>query len=1080
MTPLILKIDVDDKGRPKVENLSNAFDKLDQRSRHAGTGINAFSAGLSKSRSLLNGTVGAVFSLRNAFIGLGLGVLARSAVNTASGFDQMKISLDTITKGKGEETFRKLNEWALRMPINTEKAIQGYTKMRAMGLEPTIKDMTILVDTMGALGGSPEIFESVAMSLGKISAKGRASARDILMMTERGVPAIEILKEELNDSSIGFDNIATSAHKSGEIINAIMRGLEKRYGGLSVRIQDSYAGLMETLQSEFKEFVRVVFMEGGVLRMLETLMKRIADKISELRTEGKLKEWAKDVAVAIKNIAIIAVPVFSGILQGVQLIGTAIMGWLMIIDMVKLAILKLEEVFTRYEDRVVGSDIFMYSATAVAGYLGTPWAGKAVFDKIQKMRESRAAEVAQAAGNVGGFYGGEMGAPEMYGGLPSRTEMGRAQLERERIARNQEQQAEIQEHLAGLVSANEQFNASINKFQDSLKGVPDLIESAFSDKPVKNMERTVPMVTEKVEELSQEYIDFINTIEEETNEGLRIIDKEFEDTWEEMNKAMSDEFVDSFARMLTGGVHDFKDFSKQILNIFTGTMAQMFSERFFRPIADAMIGGLTAPLKGLFGGIMGQAGGAGGTLAGMLGPLAIVGGAGFIASELLGQKKPARQDVVLSWEIDEGKFKQVTDYWAGGAVKNTELMGQVEDTMQSMINMYGSLSKFADVDLEKMNITVASLGNVWGDLLRQVQDIPVQFAVQYESLLTDIFGEAYEFGIAQQIQDMEEQMKALTLGFSEEFVASSIMFTAWRKQAVKDLRSDIDELMSTFEEHIGGLYSKFTQFGETFSEIIGNAFSAALGTGGFTQFKVGLSTGIYELFRQQLIEKFLGDFATQAMRSIWALFGVGGFEGLVSGVIAGTAGPQDITAAVEGMVSSIDSLQPVFDAFNTALQSVDQAMGRNTDATVSNTDAVIKQQQIEEFIADLTTGALAPVQSIEAMQSRYQDLMAGGDMNKLLGFVSGTLLPFYAAYGGDYQQAFSGVVSDLRGLSASYGAGMSPEAVGQAVASAIAPVIGTQPIRVVLEVDGTAIATVLVDQLQTNPELVQSVQEAVQ
>ncbi len=477
---------------------------------------------------------------------------------------------------------------------------------------------------------------------------------------------------------------------------------------------------------------------------------------------------------------------------------------------------------------------------------------------------------------------------------------------------------------------------------------------------------------------------------------------------------------------------------------------------------------------------MGGAGGAGGALAGMAGMLPIVGGAAYIASTLLGQKKQQRQDVVISYEIEAGKFKQVTDYWAGGAQKNTELMGQVESTMQSMIDMYGSLSKFADQDLEKMNVTVQSLGNVWGDLIRQVQNIPVQFAVQYESLLTDIFGESYEAGVAKQIQEMEAQMKALTLGFSEEFIAYSIMFADWRKQAVKDLRTEIDNLMTNFEEHVEGLYEKFTQFGETFSDIIGTAFSDALGTGGFAQFKAGLSTGIYELFRQQLIEKFLGEFATQAMRSIWDLFDVGGFESLISGVIAGTAGPQDVVAVVEGMVSSIDTLQPAFDTFNTMLQAIDQSLGRNTEATVSNTSAVSKQQQIEEFLADLSVGTLAPVQSFESMQSRYQDLMAGGDMNKLLGFVSGTLLPFYAAYGGDYQQAFGGVVSDLRGLSASYGAGMSPEAVGQAVASAIAPIIGSQPIQIVLQVDGTAIATVMVDQLQTNPVLVQSVQEAVQ
>ncbi len=89
-------------------------------------------------------------------------------METGVSMDRMRMSLDTITRGRGAEWFDKLNKWAMTMPINTEKAIESFSMMRAMGLTPTIKDMTTLVDTTNALGGSPEIMEGISRALGQI------------------------------------------------------------------------------------------------------------------------------------------------------------------------------------------------------------------------------------------------------------------------------------------------------------------------------------------------------------------------------------------------------------------------------------------------------------------------------------------------------------------------------------------------------------------------------------------------------------------------------------------------------------------------------------------------------------------------------------------------------------------------------------------------------------------------------------------------------------------------------------------------------------------------------------------------
>lgn len=1103
MTPLILKIDVDDRGTPKVENLSNAFDRLDQKTKGSGAGVDAFGKTLTRMHGIIGGVTGAIFSLKGAFATLGIGYLVKGVFQIGTRFEQLQIALDTITKGKGVETFRALNEWALRMPINTEKAIQAYTQMRAMGLEPTIKQMTTLVDATSALGGAPETMMSIAEALGKIQAKGELSARELLQLTSAGVPALEILRKELNDQTISWDNISKSAYSADQLIQALYRGMEERYGGLSERIQKSMSGIIETLTSEWKEFWRSVFMDAGVLSELEGVGNRIVAMITSLRESGKLKEWAdviggklmgalklveKSVSAIVDHwdawkrafgFLLIAVEAFIALKVGIAIseIGYSAVETVKHIGDLKKAFTVFN---TTVSEKTVGTQGGLIALVLFGGWEIGTWLNKfkwvqasantvilAIFQAFTFLKGGILAiweNIKWGFENLIDFVKGELNdIITLANKLPMvnlplfEMEVGPMESLTERLARTGTQMKEdwkknyedFQGAIAYIYSEYEKPGKGIGKY------IP--AELPKTSKVVPGPVKQLPEIP-----LAKGYIEFIDAMEGEVTERIEELDyklrAEFEDTWEVMGKGMEDQFVDSFARMLTGGVHDFKDFAKQILNIFAGTMAQMFSERFFRPIAGALVDSMVSPLKGMMGGIMGKAGGAGGTLAGLgtAGGLFSVGTLGLLGTNIvkavIGERKPARQDVVLEWEIDEGKVRQVTDYWAGGIAKSDALVSSLNDTMSELSNMFYNMSGFMETSVEKFTVSVASFGQGMDALMQGTDSAFLQMVGKYRETLVKMFGEAYSEIEREYVSGL---MKG-TMGWK-----TTIESTEWLQQQI-----DI-------------LYAKFTQFGDDFSKIIGDAFSAALGTGGFAQFKAGLSSGIYELFRQQLIEKFLGEFATQAMRSIWGLYGVGGFESLVSGVIVGTAGPQDVAAAVGGMADAIDALQPAFDAFNAALQAIDQSLGRNTEATVSNTSAVTKQQQIEDFLADLSVGALAPAQSLEAMQSRFQDLMAGGDINKLLGFVSGTLLPFYAAYGGDYQQAYGGVVSDLRGLSASYGVGMSPEAVGQAVASAIAPVIGAQPIRVILEVDGTAIATVLVDQLQTNPALVQSVQEAV-
>lgn len=257
------------------------------------TGLNSFASSF-KTLSLVG--VASLTAITYASVQLG-----KSFTVTASRMEDLQTSLETITKGQGEEWFQVLNEWALKMPVNTEKAVAAFTNMRAMGMKPTIKDMTVLVDTMSALGGQADTLSGIARALGQIQTKGKVQAEELLQLAERGIPAYEILSEKLGVVGSDFDNLTKAGVTSAQAINALMEGMAERFGGQSEKMMKQWSGLTESIKSYYKEFQRLVMASGPLQAMKDGLLE-IVTIAERLQQSGQLAEYAKQTGVVFLNV----------------------------------------------------------------------------------------------------------------------------------------------------------------------------------------------------------------------------------------------------------------------------------------------------------------------------------------------------------------------------------------------------------------------------------------------------------------------------------------------------------------------------------------------------------------------------------------------------------------------------------------------------------------------------------------------------------------------------------------------------------------------------------------------------------
>ncbi len=299
--PIVIQVEIDEKGAVRTaKRVTKGLNEINKAGKGAADGVKDTNNALTSLNKLLVGAGGiyAIQRMTRAIVSMGT-----AALNSSGEFERMTISLDTITKGRGVETFEKLNKWAIRMPVSTQAAVAGFTRMRAMGLEPTIEDMTTLVDTTSALGGSVETFNGIVLAMGQIATKGKLMSQEIRQLAERGIPAYEILNEELGITGEMLEKSGREAIDSGKAIEALMTGLSKRFAGQSDKIRDTWTGATTEMISNWVEFTRLL-MDRGPFETAKKYMKELRDLGAKMAYAEKGAKSRRDAIAFMQGLGI--------------------------------------------------------------------------------------------------------------------------------------------------------------------------------------------------------------------------------------------------------------------------------------------------------------------------------------------------------------------------------------------------------------------------------------------------------------------------------------------------------------------------------------------------------------------------------------------------------------------------------------------------------------------------------------------------------------------------------------------------------------------------------------------------------
>ncbi|WP_027949871.1 tape measure protein [Haliea salexigens] len=238
----------------KVKSIDDRFNSLGKTVARAGVAIGA------------------------AFAGMALAKVTSEFTKTNVEAQKLRASLVTVT-GSVEEANKAwgtLEQFATQTPFALNQSVEGFIKMKALGLDPTIDALESFGNTASAMGKDlNQMIEAVA----------DASTSEFERLKEFGIKA----KQEGDRVSLTFQGVTTEiGNNSREIVEYLEQIGKVQFAGAMERQMDTLGGAISNLQDSFDGLMRAVGEAGAADEMTQAI-KEMSDLMGDPKFQKNIK-----------------------------------------------------------------------------------------------------------------------------------------------------------------------------------------------------------------------------------------------------------------------------------------------------------------------------------------------------------------------------------------------------------------------------------------------------------------------------------------------------------------------------------------------------------------------------------------------------------------------------------------------------------------------------------------------------------------------------------------------------------------------------------------------------------------------
>lgn len=221
-----------------------ALSQLKSAAASSTSGLGGVTAGL-----------GAAGVAATAVVGLAgaIGLVAGKAVAMAASLETSTVAFETLlgSADAAREHLGQLQQFAAKTPFEFNELVGASRRLMALGFESsqTLPILRVVGDAVGALGLGSEGIDRVTLALGQMNAKGKVSAQEINQLAEAGIPAWDMIAKKMGIGIPEAMKLAENgAISSGVGINAVMEGMQQKFGGGMEKQSSTLAGVWSTLR----------------------------------------------------------------------------------------------------------------------------------------------------------------------------------------------------------------------------------------------------------------------------------------------------------------------------------------------------------------------------------------------------------------------------------------------------------------------------------------------------------------------------------------------------------------------------------------------------------------------------------------------------------------------------------------------------------------------------------------------------------------------------------------------------------------------------------------------------------------
>lgn len=212
-----------------------------------------------------------------------LGLLAGMALKSSANLETLQTSFESMlgSADKARDTVKQLVDFTARTPFQLEGVGKSAKQLLAFGVAS--KDLLPTLSILGDISAGANVpLTEMAAIFGKIKAKGKAYTEELLQMSDRGIPIIDILAKKFGVTKEAVFDAASKGKISFKIIEDAMKGMTSK-GGIFTKQMERQSGTLAGLFSTLKDNITLAMAEVGDVLVknldLKNLMKDVISNI---------------------------------------------------------------------------------------------------------------------------------------------------------------------------------------------------------------------------------------------------------------------------------------------------------------------------------------------------------------------------------------------------------------------------------------------------------------------------------------------------------------------------------------------------------------------------------------------------------------------------------------------------------------------------------------------------------------------------------------------------------------------------------------------------------------------------------